>query len=270
MRTSKGTEQTAQSAADKAQQLLDRLDGRQLVVFLDYDGTLSPIAPRPELAVLPDATRQVLGDLAERWTTAIISGRALADARELVGLDNIIYAGNHGLEIEGPAASGISRNLADDYRDDVSSACEHIERVLNDVPGVLVENKVFSLSVHYRLVADEDVTRVTDAVTSTLEACPRLVRHDGKKVYELRPAIDWNKGRAVTWLHEILQERGGDAYPAYVGDDVTDEDAFRALAGVGVGILVSDTERPTAATWRLRDTDEVREFLARLAEDPKR
>jgi len=270
MRTSTGTELAEQSAAAKAEQLLDQLDGRQLVVFLDYDGTLSPIAPRPELAVLPDATRRVLGKLAERWTTAIISGRALADARELVGLDNVIYAGNHGLEIEGPATSGISRNLADDYRDDVARACAQIERALGSVPGSLVENKVYSLSVHYRLVADADVARVTEAVTNALEACPRLVRHDGKKVYELRPAIDWNKGRAVTWLHEILQERGGDAYPAYVGDDVTDEDAFRALAGIGVGILVNDTERPTAATWRLDDTEEVREFLARLAEDPKR
>ena len=264
------TEQTGRSAAEKAEQLLDRLDGRPLVVFLDYDGTLSPIAPRPELAVLPDATRQVLGQLAARWTTAIISGRGLADARKLVGLDSIIYAGNHGLEIEGPPASGISRNLADDYREDVTRACEQIEHALGDVPGTLVENKVFSLSVHYRLVADEDVPRVAAAVDEALETNPRLARHDGKKVYELRPAIDWDKGRAVTWLHEILQERGGDAYPAYVGDDVTDEDAFRALAGIGVGVLVSDTERPTAATWRLNDTDEVREFLARLAEDPKR
>lgn len=270
MHRSEESDQSEQSPAEKAEELLERLDGRRLVVFLDYDGTLSPIAPRPELAVLPDATRQVLERLAERWTTAIISGRALADARELVGLDSLIYAGNHGLEIEGPAASGISRNLADDYRDDVTRACEQIETDLRDVPGTLVENKVYSLSVHYRLVGDDDVPRVAASVSRALQACPRLARHDGKKVYELRPDMDWNKGRAVRWLHEILEERGGDAYPAYLGDDVTDEDAFRALAGIGVGVLVSETERPTAATWRLRDTDEVRDFLARLAEGPDR
>jgi trehalose-phosphatase len=259
---------TAPSPSDQATQLLAQLHGRPLFVFLDYDGTLAPIASKPDLAVLPRGTRHVLAKLARRWPTAVISGRALADARRLVGLQDLFYAGNHGLEIEGPAGSGIRRSLGESYRDDVTGAADLVGRALAHVPGVLVENKVYSVSVHYRLVADADVPAVAAAVEDALASYPRLTRHDGKMVFELRPALDWNKGRAVLWLREVLGGENGDAVTVYIGDDVKDEDAFEALAGVGLGVLVSETERPTAAAWRLQNPEEVREFLAGLAEAP--
>ena len=249
----------------QADEILESLDGRRLMVLLDYDGTLSPIAPRPEDAVLPPGMRPVLESLGERWLTAIISGRSLADVRALVGVERLVYAGNHGLEIQGPPGSDISRNLGEDYAPDVAAAAAELEEALAGIGGVLVENKQFSLSVHYRLVAPESVGVVEMAVDRAIAAHPRLTKRLGKKVFELRPDLAWNKGTAVAWLLEVVNSRGTGALPVYVGDDVTDEDAFRALEGIGIGVLISDEARPTAATHRLRDTEEARRFLSRLA-----
>lgn len=256
------------SPESQADDILASLDGRRLVVMLDYDGTLSPIAPRPEDAVLPPRTRQVLGELAGRWRTAIISGRSLDNLRELVGVEGLVYVGNHGLEIEGPPGSGIRRNLAEAFAPDVAAAAAGLEAALAGVDGALVENKRYSLSVHYRLVAPGQVPTVEAAVEAAIAAHPRLEKRHGKKVLELRPGLDWDKGKAVRWLLDTLDQAGPAALPVYVGDDVTDEDAFRELAGDGIGVLVSETARETAATRRLRDTDECRRFLARLAGAP--
>jgi alpha,alpha-trehalase len=254
------------SPESQAADILQGLDGRRLVVLLDYDGTLSPIAPRPEDAVLPAATRDVLDRLGRRFLTAVVSGRSLADVRALVGLEHLLYAGNHGLEIEGPAGSGIRRSLAEDFVPDVAAAAAELEAALADIPGSLVENKRYSLSVHYRLVAPERVGALELAVDAALARHPNLDKRLGKKVFELRPGLAWDKGRAVRWLLETIDGQRTSVLPVYVGDDVTDEDAFAALAGDGVGVLVSEDARETAATHRLRDTEEVRRFLARLAE----
>ena len=248
-----------------ADEILQSLDGRKLMVLLDYDGTLSPIAPRPEDALLPEETRQVLQELGERWLTAVISGRSLEDVRQLVGLDKLVYAGNHGLEIEGPEGSNIDRSLGESFAGDVEEASAELEDALDGVDGSLVENKRYSLSVHYRLVEPRLVPKVESAVNKAITRHPRLRKRHGKKVFELRPDLDWDKGKAVSWLLEVVQGRGTGALPVYVGDDVTDEDAFRALQGVGIGVLVSDEIRETSASHRLQDTDEACRFLAQLA-----
>ena len=251
-----------------AEEILRSLDGRRLVVLLDYDGTLSPIAPRPEEAVLSPAMRAVLEQLAARWQTAIISGRSLAGLRATIGLEALIYVGNHGLEIEGPADSGIRRNLGEDFLPHVAAAAAELQTTLAQVDGVLVEDKRYSLSVHYRLVAPEQVPTVAAAVDEAVVRHPRLEKRHGKKVFELRPKLDWDKGKAVRWLLQVIDHGSAGALPVYVGDDVTDEDAFRELAEDGVGVLVSEEERDTAATLRLHDTEEVRRFLERLAAAP--
>ena len=254
------------SPETQAEGILRNLDGRRLVVLLDYDGTLSPIAPRPEDALLPAATREVLHCLGERWLTAVISGRSLADVRGLVGLDHLIYAGNHGLEIEGPAGSGIRRNLAEDFVPDVAAAAAGLDAALADVEGSLVENKRYSLSVHYRLVAPEQVPAVEAAVDAAVARQPKLRKRLGKKVFELRPGLAWDKGKAVRWLLDTIDDQRAGLLPVYVGDDVTDEDAFVELADDGVGVLVSEHPRETAATHRLLNTEAARRFLARLAD----
>jgi trehalose-phosphatase len=254
------------SGLERLDEVLSRLGERRLALFLDYDGTLTPIVSRPELAVLPDATREVLRRLCARATVAVVSGRALSDAKALVGLEEIVYAGNHGFEIRGPDGTALSREIGAEYVDDVARIRAVLAEGLAAIARAWVEDKAWSLSVHYRQVADDRAADVETVVDRALEGFPRLRKHYGKKVIEVRPRVDWDKGRAVLWLLEALRLQGDDVLPMYLGDDVTDEDAFRALAGRGMGVLVSETPRPSAAALRLRDPGEVRAFLERLEE----
>jgi trehalose-phosphatase len=128
---------------------------------------------------------------------------------------------------------------------------------------VQLERKRFTLAVHYRRARDADVPAVRDAVARAQARHPALRVTSGKKVLELQPDVDWDKGHAVLWLIETLGLQ--DALAVYIGDDVTDEDAFRALAHRGVGIAVQEAPQPTAAQYTLRDPDEVRALLAGLA-----
>ncbi len=246
--------------------LASALEGRTPAVFLDYDGTLAPIADRPDLAVLSSEMRDTLGRLARAWPTAVVSGRGREDVEALVGLPNVNYAGSHGFDIAGPEAGGRLRlEVAQDLAPAVEEVSTELRERTRDIPGALVENKKYSVAVHYRLVEGERAAEVERAVDEALAGRPQLRKAPGKKVFELRPALDWDKGRAVLWLLEALDLEGPDVRPLYVGDDVTDEDAFRALEERGIGILVSELPRPTAARYSLRDVREVRELLERLA-----
>jgi len=253
------------SALDRLAELGERLGGRRLALFLDYDGTLSPIVSRPEQAVLAPETRAVLERLSRRATLAVVSGRGLADVQRLVGLESIVYAGNHGFEIRGPGGTALSYEVGREFLDDLAAAAEGLRGELEPVPGAWVEDKTHSLSVHYRQTPDERAGEVEAAVDRVLEERPRLRKHYGKKVLEVRPRVEWDKGRAVLWLLEALGLEGEAVLPLYLGDDVTDEDAFRAVAGRGAGILVAEPARPSAAEYRLRSPDEVRRFLEGLA-----
>jgi len=253
------------SALESLHELARSLAARRAVVFLDYDGTLTPIVAHPDLAVLAPDAREALRRLARVATVAVVSGRALADVRALVGLDDIVYAGNHGFEIRGPGGTELSYEVGREFIDDVAGVRAVLAQRVEPVPGAWVEDKTHSLSVHYRQTPEESVAGLEAAVDAALADAPRLRKHHGKKVFEIRPRIDWDKGRAVLWLLEALGLEGADVLPFYLGDDVTDEDAFRALAGRGLGVLVAEAPRASAANYRLRDPDEVREFLAGLA-----
>jgi len=235
---------------------------RKLALFLDYDGTLTPIVERPEDAVLDEATREVLRRVVQRHPVAIVSGRDLEDVRQRVGLPEVHYAGCHGFEIAGPRGNRV-HGAAAAAAPQLAAAADQVARDTHDLPGVQLERKRFTLAVHYRRARDADVPAVRDAVARAQARHPALRVTFGKKVLELQPDVDWDKGRAVLWLIEILGLQ--DALAVYVGDDLTDEDAFRALAHRGVGIAVQEAPQPTAAQYTLRDPDEVRALLAGLA-----
>lgn len=242
--------------------LLAQAAGRRLAFFLDYDGTLTPIVERPEDAVLPQATREVLRRVARRHPLAIVSGRDLEDVRARVGLEDVHYAGCHGFEIAGPRGSRVHEAAAA-AAPQLGAAADLVAHDTRGIPGVQLERKRFTLAVHYRRAPEARAHDVHQAVLRAQARHPALRVTSGKKVYELQPDVDWDKGRAVQWLIETLGLE--DALPVYVGDDVTDEDAFRALADRGIGIAVQEAPQPTAARYALPDTDAVRDFLAALA-----
>jgi trehalose-phosphatase len=235
---------------------------RGLAIFLDYDGTLTPIVSRPDEAVLPNSTRAILCRLAAKIPVGILSGRELKDVRKHVGIDEIIYAGSHGFDIAGPR--GLRRQEARELLPALDEAEKELREKLDGVAGALIERKYFSIAVHYRNVNENDFLKLERVVIETAARHRKLRRIDGKKVYELLPNIDWDKGKAVLWLLEKLGLEHPDARPIYIGDDRTDEDAFRALEKRGIGILVSEEPKPTAASFSLGNPSEVERFLGKL------
>jgi trehalose 6-phosphate phosphatase len=246
-------------------ELRDRTRGRQAVFFLDYDGTLTPIVERPEMAVMSDDTRAALKELVACCTVVVISGRQRGNVQRLVGLDGVIYAGSHGFDIAGPAGMEFPHEEGARFVPTIAEAAEQLHKRLTAIKGVIVENKVYDVAVHFRMVKPDEVERVEAAVDDVLALHPTLRKTIGKKVFELRPDINWDKGRAVLWLLHAMNLEGPDVMPFYLGDDVTDRDAFEAIRGKGISILVADRSQPTIADYRLVDPDEVRIFLKELA-----
>jgi len=252
------------SALDRSEELSGRLAGKRPAVFLDYDGTLTPIVSRPELAVLSDEMRSSLERLADACTVAIVSGRDRADVEGLVQVGGLVYAGSHGFDIAGPGGLSLQHQEGSKYGAVLARAADEIEERVGLIDGILVERKKYALAVHYRLVADERVSEIDAAVEEVAAGHSELRRTGGKKVFELRPRLDWDKGKAVLWLLEALDLDHPDVVPFYLGDDETDEDAFRALAERGVGVLVAEQPGETSAHYLLRDPGEARVFLERL------
>jgi trehalose-phosphatase len=245
------------SALEHIQEIVSQ--GNHIAIFLDYDGTLTPIVSHPQDAWLSDSMQQTLRSLAARLPVAILSGRDLDDVRGRVLVDGIVYAGSHGFDISG--AGGLRRELGAEYLPELDRAEKELRKALDEIPGAQLERKHFSVAAHYRNVNEDDVPEVMRVVDIVADRHRDLHTIAGKKVYEFLPAIDWNKGKAVLWLLETLDLVRGKVLPIYIGDDRTDEDAFRALEKRGIGILVSEQPAVTTASYRLNNTDEVERFL---------
>ena len=254
------------SALSAFERIARALHHRHAVLCLDYDGTLTPIRDRPEQALLADDMRRALFNLAGLCPVAVISGRDLATIRDLVGLETLIYAGSHGFEIEGPGGLTLCHADATDFLPSLDVAGQQLATRLKSIPGASVERKRFAIAAHYRLVEPARRPTVEAVVDQVLRAHPDLTKTRGKMVFELRPRLDWDKGKAVLWLLDTLGLDRPGVVPIYLGDDVTDEDAFRVLHGRGIGIQVSEKPCRTAAAYRLRDPEQVREFLGQLAQ----
>ncbi len=253
-------------AVEHAEELRERLAGREPAVFLDYDGTLTPIVEDPQRATLAQATREAVERLAERCTVAVVSGRDLHDVRGMVGIDGIHYAGSHGFDILTPEGESIQEGR--EYLPALDTAEEALAARLETIPGVRLERKRFAIAVHTRQVDDDRVGDVERAVRGVVDAHDDLRLTGGKAILELRPDVEWHKGEALRLLLETLGLDREDVVALYLGDDVTDEDAFRAIADDGIGLVVrgEDDQRPTAASYAFADTDEVRAFLGELAD----
>jgi trehalose 6-phosphate phosphatase len=251
----------------------ERLEGRRPAVFTDYDGVLTPIVERPEDALISDSMREVLRDLARRCPVCVVSGRDRAVVQELMGIDDLVVAGSHGFDIWSPEGGTLEHEAGSAQEGLIEEVTTQLREAVGDLPGVAIEPKKISVAAHYRLVADEaDRAKVREAVERLLAERPdELKMTPGKMVYELQPKLDWDKGRAVLYLIDALGLDRDDVMALYLGDDITDEHAFEALAGRGIGIFVGSPEDPelggraTAADFVLDSVAEVERFLDGLA-----
>ncbi len=252
-----------------------------ILLFLDYDGTLTPIVARPETAVLSPRARQILKRISHHnlFKLAIVSGRSLQQIKALVGLDNVTYAGNHGLEIEYFSGTDVSSErdskttvfvhpVAQEFQPEVTKLERRLRDKLAGFDGVLLENKGLTLSLHYRLARQEAVHKIRRLFFEALEygdASPRFRVTEGKKVLEVRPPVEWNKGKAVEWLLEIYATP--QSLAIFAGDDITDEDAFQALHKVGgISVFVGEHTTSSTANYRLNSPEELHFWLEKLVD----
>jgi trehalose 6-phosphate phosphatase len=220
------------------QQFARRLDGRQPAVFLDYDGTLTPIVDRPEDAVISDSMRDAVRGLTERATVCVVSGRDRPLITRWMGIDSLVVAGSHGFDIGDHRTGTIRHDAAVGFESLLSTVTDRLRSDVTPVCGAVVEPKRFSVAVHYRLVVGPQ-----------------------------RPFV-----KAV--VDTLLADYPDQFVSLYLGDDITDEDAFRALKGSyrpGIGVVVADPDEPeqarrtTAADFVLWSMGEVQQFLNTLA-----
>ncbi|KAL4179882.1 hypothetical protein AMTRI_Chr13g122370 [Amborella trichopoda] len=275
------------SALSSFEQLVTFAKGKSFVLFLDYDGTLSPIVDDPDAAFMSDAMRATVRELVKLFPTAIISGRSRHKVNEFVALSELYYAGSHGMDIMGPVRSSEPSNYSEscvrstdkegkevslfqparEFIPMIEEVFKSLVECTKEINGVKVENNKFCVSVHYRCVDEDSWDIIANHVFNILEGYPKLRVCHGRKVLEIRPIIKWDKGKAVEFLLESLGLNDGlDVFPIYIGDDRTDEDAFKALRekGQGCGILVSAYPRPSSAFYSLKDPSEVMAFLQSL------
>jgi alpha,alpha-trehalase len=250
---------------DRQQEIRERLAQKTLVVFLDYDGTLTPIVEDYNEATLSDDMRVTVAELARHYTVGIISGRDRKNLRNLVRLNSVFCAGSHGFDIAGPEGWRETLQQGTEFLPELDRAESELRKRLAAIEGHSVERKRFAIAIHYRRAQAEDVQRIEEVVDQVLADHPRLRKGHGKKVFQVQPRIDWDKGHAVLWLLERLGFDPPEFLPLYIGDDVTDEDAFRALHDRGLGIVVRDSEtRSTAAHYALEGPEDVQRFLGWL------
>ncbi len=239
---------------------------RNLFLFLDYDGTLTPIVSRPEKALCPVKVKRLLETLRDLPGVhlAIVSGRSLEDVRRKVGVAGIIYAGNHGLEIEKPGRRPRKR-LPSARTSELKEITRNVQNALKDLPGILFEEKGPILSVHYRNVPRKCSAQIFRVIEEELQSRKgRWKTTSGKMVLEIRPNVGFDKGKAVKEILQAFPSRG--RLPIYLGDDQTDEDAFQVLKGRGISVFIGPARVPSEADFFLRNPAEVHEFLHRCLE----
>jgi trehalose 6-phosphate phosphatase len=322
------------NALSSFEHIRELLQNKTPVVFLDYDGTLAPIVSRPDEAYMTETMRAAVKTVAEKFVTAVVTGRSTQKVVNFVKLNELFYAGSHGLDITGPSIPPLSptesksdsatttktitttttsvSDTGEIHRNISSPPIKHrvahtflpvlekcrleiansLESILGTSTKVEIEDNLLTFSVHYRNainITAEEVFSIINAILIKDEYSSHLVCTAGKMVYEIRPSVQWNKGTAVLWLLETLGMKGKeDVVAFYLGDDVTDEDAFLALSkslnGRCASIVVQGERdnicyktdkgnneeeeymhRPTSALWSLRDTVEVERFLINLS-----
>jgi len=230
-----------------------------ILLGCDFDGALAPVFDHPATATLSNEVRQPLADMAGRGrvTVLVVSGRSAADLRARADVPGLIVAGNHGLELAGPGWEHVDPAVAESGPA-IGQLANTLQRALESIPGVAVEDKGLSVTVHYRHAAPESHEAVRAAVHGVLsDTSHPFVLTAGRMCFDIRPRVYWTKGEAVNWLLARIGQP--DALVVFVGGDPTDEDAFAALPA-GVTVRVGSGPE-TAAKYHVDGPDGVRKFL---------
>eukprot|EP00184_Porphyridium_aerugineum_P008391 CAMPEP_0184691254 /NCGR_PEP_ID=MMETSP0313-20130426/149_1 /TAXON_ID=2792 /ORGANISM="Porphyridium aerugineum, Strain SAG 1380-2" /LENGTH=414 /DNA_ID=CAMNT_0027148931 /DNA_START=354 /DNA_END=1598 /DNA_ORIENTATION=+ len=256
------------NALDTLSEIRTRLRNAPTIWFLDYDGTLAPIVEDPDTAYIPTQTRDTLKELATQYKVAIVSGRSRQKVESFVKLDELFYAGSHGFDIRGPRNSLVQHSVAEKFLPELERARGNIHELVGNVKGVRIEDNWLAFSVHWRMCDKSEVPEIERCVDEVLQRFPSLRKTHGKCVFEVRPRLDWDKGKAVEWLLNTLDMDYQRIVPIYIGDDITDEDAFKVLKYRGISCIVADDvalsngkNHKTNAHYRLRNPAEVEQFL---------
>lgn len=242
---------------DRTESFRRDLYGKKPVFFFDYDGTLSPIVAHPVDAVLMASTRKYLRLLSENHPLVIISGRGLSDVKERTDLEGILYAGSHGFEIEGWAGLRFTIEDGERLEQMIREITMEMEETLVEFFGVEIESKKYAVAVHYRNVPEEDHATLKEKVCKVVDGFPALRIGLGKKVFEIRSRQKWDKGKAMLWIAEKMNLTEKDHFLIYVGDDLTDEDAFRVMPENGLNILAGKHDSFSYADVRISGTGEI-------------
>lgn len=252
-----------------------QMEGKLVALFMDYDGTLTPIVSNPDEAFLSEETRDAVRELATLFPAAIISGRGRAKVEEFVQLKELYYAGSHGMDIAAPktrsdnyvSGEEFSFQPAARYEALIQDVRMRLTEVTSHIDGSSVEDNKYCVSVHFRNCHPDNYQEIVNAVDDIVQKEPDLHVTRGRKVLEVRPKVDWDKGSALLHLVDMLGISSvGEPFILYIGDDRTDEDAFKVLAerGLGAGILVSNKVKETKSLFTVQDPGEVRTLLTRL------
>jgi trehalose 6-phosphate phosphatase len=237
-------------------------EGKRLFLFLDYDGTLVPIKKLPQDAILHPARRNLLKHLSTSAFICIVTGRSLDDIRRRVGLENIAYIGNHGLELcwghklwihpqatkNGPA---------------LKILLSRIEKTTVGFPHLMIDNKGATASIHFRRMDPTLLPTVQKIVENAVRRSgQRFLLTEGKKVLEIKPNLGWDKGKGIQRLQRWIPYSDSPLI-VYIGDDQTDEDAFRALGRRAITIHVG-CKKDTLARYRVANVNRVWDFLNKI------
>jgi trehalose-phosphatase len=209
--------------------------------------------------------RDVLRSLSKFIRVSLVSGRDMKNVRDKVQLHQLIYAGSHGYQIQGP--DNLSFDKGEDFQKPLDNIQQEIEDVLDQsiYKGSEIERKSSAIAVHYRNLDQGDrVGDMESELNKLLQNYPSLKMDRGKMIFEIKPGIEWHKGKALEWIMDKLNLSEEKYAPVYIGDDTTDEDGFKAISDSGISILVGEHELISAADYSLNDVDEVYEFLKLL------
>lgn len=242
----------------------------KIMLFLDFDGTLATIVDQPKEALLPPEIRELLNILSQGNSVAltIVTGRSLEDIQHKIGIKKIAYIANHGFEIEGVDVhfrNPLFPKTAQIYREIEAK----LRAAFKEIPEIIFEDKGCTLSVHYRIAPEKSKDFIKRSIRQVVKPYILLREvnlREGKEVLEVRPAIAWDKGKAVLWLLRSSKELNSEkSVTIYIGDDDTDEDAFKALRGQAFTIRVGES-KTSEAQYYLNDVKQVHELLSRIVE----